>query len=134
MIVVDTSALMAIILNEPTAPAVTQVIEGETDSLLISAGTVAEAMIVSAGRRRSYEMEVLLGELDHRVISVDDATARRVGEVYMRWGKGFHPAGLNFGDCFAYALATEYKCPLLYVGNDFSKTDIKPALIIEGEA
>ena len=53
--------------------------------------------------------------------------ARQAGAAYRQWGKGFHPAGLNFGDCFAYALAKEQNCPLLFIGNDFSRTDIKPA-------
>lgn len=79
-------------------------------------------------------MEALLEELDYSVITVDEATAKRVRDAYSKWGKGFHPAGLNFGDCFAYALAKEQDCPLLYVGNDFSRTDIKSALDGEGDA
>ena len=53
--------------------------------------------------------------------------ARRVAQANARWGKGVHPAGLNFGDCFAYALARKHECPLLFVGNDFSKTDVARA-------
>ena len=52
------------------------------------------------------------------------ASARHVAKAYDEWGKGVHPAALNFGDCFAYAVAKEQRCPLLYVGDDFSKTDI----------
>jgi ribonuclease VapC len=133
MIVVDTSALMAIVLNEPAAPALSQVIERQTESLVISAGTLAETMIVSAGRRRDFEMRALLTELDYTVADVDEAIAKRVGEAYRQWGKGVHPAGLNFGDCFAYALAKERNCPLLFIGNDFSKTDIRAALSVAGE-
>jgi ribonuclease VapC len=59
---------------------------------------------------------------------VTPASARHVARAYERWGKGFHPAGLNFGDCFAYALAKEHSCPLLFVGKDFSKTDIASVL------
>jgi ribonuclease VapC len=51
-----------------------------------------------------------------------------VGNAHVRWGKGGHPAGLNFGDCFAYALAQELDCPLLYVGDDFARTDVKGAV------
>lgn len=51
-----------------------------------------------------------------------------IGKAYRQWGKGFHPAGLNFGDCFAYALAKERDLPLLFVGNDFARTDIRPAI------
>jgi ribonuclease VapC len=54
--------------------------------------------------------------------------ARLVADAYARWGKGVDPAGLNFGDCFAYALASETASPLLYVGNDFAATDLQPAI------
>ena len=54
-------------------------------------------------------------------------SAEIVATAHRNWGKGAHPAGLNFGDCFAYSLAAERKCPLLFVGNDFAKTDVKPA-------
>ncbi|HYI71714.1 MAG TPA: type II toxin-antitoxin system VapC family toxin, partial [Skermanella sp.] len=53
---------------------------------------------------------------------------RRIAQAYERWGKGVHPAGLNFGDCFAYAVASEHSCPLLFIGDDFSKTDLRQAL------
>ena len=62
------------------------------------------------------------------IVSVTFASARRAGEAYKKWGKGRHPAALNFGDCFAYELAKERGCRLLYVGDDFSKTDIEGAL------
>ena len=55
-------------------------------------------------------------------------SARQVGDSYARWGRGVHPAGLNFGDCFAHAVATEYACPLLYVGDDFSRTNVESVL------
>jgi len=61
-------------------------------------------------------------------MDVTEETAERAAAAYARWGKGNHPAGLNFGDCFAYALAEQMNCPLLFVGDDFSKTDIVPAL------
>jgi ribonuclease VapC len=56
------------------------------------------------------------------------ATARRVAAIYLRWGKGYHPARLNFADCFAYDVAKQHACPLLFVGDDFSRTDIQAAL------
>ena len=55
------------------------------------------------------------------------AAARGVAQAYARWGKGVHPAGLNFGDCFAYAVAKDNDCNLLYVGDDFSRTDLADA-------
>ena len=62
------------------------------------------------------------------VVSVTRADALRVGQAYARWGRGAHRAGLNYGDCFAYALAKERACSLLYVGKDFARTDIASVL------
>jgi ribonuclease VapC len=62
------------------------------------------------------------------IVPVTTSAAYRIGAVYSRWGKGVHPAGLNFGDCFAYDVAKENACPLLYVGEDFAKTDVQRAL------
>jgi len=127
VIAVDTSALMAIVLDEPEAAACAAVLEAE-DVLLISSATVAEALIVSDRRNLRQEMERLVDGLGFEVVSVTPAMARRVAHAYRRWGKGIASASLNFGDCFAYAVAEEYGCRLLYVGNDFDKTDI-PGMI-----
>ena len=127
MIVVDTSALMAIVLDEPAAERCMAVLETE-DSLLISAGTLAEALIVGARRGIGEEIAELVAGVDLEVVPVTSASARRVAGAYARWGKGIHPAALNFGDCFAYALAAEQDCPLLFVGKDFLSTDVKQAL------
>lgn len=64
----------------------------------------------------------------HFFVSVSSAVARRVAECHARWGKGVNPAGLNFGDCFAYEVAGTHDCPLLYVGGDFRRTDIASVL------
>ena len=127
MIVVDTSALIAIVLREPQAPSCIKVLRTETDTLA-SAGTFAEALIVAARRRVIPEMTKLLTGLSIEIVPVTSASARRVGDAYERWGKGLHPVGLNFGDCFAYALAKERACPLLFVGDDFARTDVVSAL------
>ena len=127
MIVVDTSALMAIVLNEPEADACAAALERETD-ILISGGTIAESLIVSARRNVGAEMVSLIDGLGFEIGPVTGTSARDVASAYEQWGKGLHPAGLNFGDCFAYALAKERNCALLYIGNDFSKTDIASAL------
>ncbi len=123
MIAVDTSALMAILLNEPEADACITALATEAD-LLISAGTVAEALIVSARRGVGEAMTRLIEELGFEVVPVTAASARRMALAYAAWGKGNNPAALNFGDCFAYAVAKEQGCRLLYVGGDFSRTDI----------
>jgi ribonuclease VapC len=124
MIAVDTSALMAIVLDEPEAAACAAALEAEND-LLISAGTVAEALVVAARRNVSDEMERLIGGLGFEVVSVTHASARRVARAYESWGRGVHSAALNFGDCFAYEVAKQRGCRLLFVGDDFRRTDIE---------
>ena len=127
MIAVDTSALMAIVLNEPEADACAAVLEVE-DRLLISAGTVAETLIVAGRRNVAGEVAQLIDGLGFEIVGVTSASARRIAQAYEKWGKGVHPAALNFGDCFAYEVAKEHRCPLLYVGEDFSQTDVEGVL------
>ncbi len=127
MIAVDTSALMAIVLGEADADACMAMLETEP-VVLISAGTVAEALIVAARRKVAEEMAKLIDGLGFDVVTVTAASARRIAAAYENWGKGVHPAGLNFGDCFAYEVAKAHDCRLLYVGNDFSKTDVESVL------
>ena len=127
MIAVDTSALMAIALGEAEADACIGILESEIQ-LIISAGTVAEALIVAARRNLGEEVTRLIDGLGFQIVSVTSASARRIAAAYERWGRGAHPAGLNFGDCFSYEVAKEHSCPLLYVGDDFSKTDLESAL------
>jgi ribonuclease VapC len=127
MIAIDTSALMEIILGGAKADACTKVLETETE-VLISAGTVAEALIVAARKNLAEEMTKLIDGLGFEVVTVTPAAARRIAAAYDRWGKGVHPAGLNFGDCFAYEVAKAHSCRLLYVGNGFSRTDLESVL------
>ena len=127
MIAVDTSALMAIVLNETEADACAAAFEVE-DRLLISAGTVAEALIVAERRNVGEEMTQLIDGLGLEIVNVTPASARRIAYAYGRWGKGIHPAALNFEDCFAYEVAKEHECRLLHVGGDFSQTDVQSVL------
>jgi len=127
MIAVDTSALMAIVLKEPKADACKAALAAE-DEILISAGTVAEALIASARRSVDREVGRIIDQLGFEVVPVTPTSARRIAEAYQRWGRGLHPAALNFGDCFSYAVAKEHACRLLYVGDDFVKTDIEAVL------
>ena len=119
---------MAIVNGEPAALACRNVLDTD-DPVLMSAGTLAEVLIVASGRHRLSEMNDLIDHLALTIVPVTEAAAKHAASAYQVWGKGFHPAGLNFGDCFAYALAMEQNCPLLYVGNDFSKTDVKSAIV-----
>ncbi len=127
MIAVDTSALMAIALGETAADACIRVLETET-GVIISAGTMAKALIVADRRNVSEETTRLIDGLGFEIVSVTSASARRIAAAYARWGRGAHPAGLNFGDCFSYEVAKERSCRLLYVGADFSQTDLESAL------
>lgn len=127
MIAVDTSALMAILLDEAQADACAAVLEAEGE-VLVSAATVAEALIVAGRRNLGEEMTRLIEGLGLEIVSVTAASARRVAQAYGRWGKGVHPAGLNLGDCFAYEVASEHGCRLLFVGGDFARTDIVSVL------
>jgi len=127
MIAVDTSALMAIVLGEAAADACSKLLESEAE-LLISVGTVAEALIVAARRNVGEEMARLIDGLGFEIVSVTPAAAHRVAAVHARWGRGAHPAALNFSDCFSYEVAKQRSCPLLFVGDDFSKTDVASAI------
>jgi ribonuclease VapC len=127
MIAVDTSALMAIVLGEPQSDACIAALEAE-DRILISAGTVAEALIVSAQKDVDEEVAGLIEDLRIEVVPVTRGTAQRAAAAHARFSKGNHRAALNFGDCFAYEVAKENSCPLLYVGDDFTKTDVESAL------
>lgn len=103
MIAVDTSVLIAIVLNETEADACCAALEIQ-DRLLISTGTVAEALIAAARRNVGEEMVKLVDGLGLKIVSVTPASARRIAQVYAKWVKGVHPAPLNFGDCFANSI------------------------------
>lgn len=93
----------------------------------ISAGTMVEAF-VSSERKRLVGIEDLIRALDLKIHPVDEAASWLALEAYRRWGAGRHPARLNFGDCFSYVAAKQLGCPLLFIGNDFSQTDIESVL------
>ena len=127
MIAVDTSALMAILLDESEADACAQAL-ATNDRIVISASTVAEALIVAQRRNLGAQMARLINGLGLEIASTTLTAARRVADCYARWGKGVNPAGLNFGDCFAYEVARSHDCPLLFVGEDFARTDVVSVL------
>jgi ribonuclease VapC len=127
VIAVDTSAFFAIALGEPRADACMAALETE-GQVLISAGTLAELLVVAARRGLGPAAARLLERFGLTVVPVTEQSAVQVAEAYSRWGRGVHPAALNLGDCFAYAVAKEHSCPLLFVGDDFSKTDLVSAL------
>jgi ribonuclease VapC len=127
VIVVDTSALVAILLEEPAAAACEQAL-AKSGATLISAGTMAEAYVVAARRGFLDDMVDMIVGLKLQVVPVTAVTAAAAGRAYAHYGKGLHAAALNFGDCFAYTLAKERGLPLLFIGGDFVLTDVTPAL------
>ena len=90
--------------------------------------TLAEALVVASGRNVGHEMSALIDLFGFEIVPVTAATALRISAIYASWGRGRHAAALNFGDCFSYDTAKTYACPLLFVGDDFSKTDLESVL------
>jgi ribonuclease VapC len=127
MIAIDSSALMAVVLNESDADACAKALASAA-SRIISAAVLTEVLIVAESRNLKPAVQALIDQLDFNVIAVTRSTAEQAVMAYDRWGKGRHKAALNIMDCFSYALAKENNCPLLFIGNDFSQTDIESAL------
>lgn len=126
MIAVDTSALIAVLGAEPQAGLCEEALL--SNALMMSAATLTESLIVGSRPIFRGRMPSLIKELVIEIVPVDDGFAELAASAHLRWGKGHHPARLNYGDCFSYALAELHGCPLLYVGDDFARTDIRSAL------
>ena len=124
--ILDTSAIIALANREPSAPQIWSVIE-TADELRMSAGTWIELFLVMDARdpRLAGKIETLLTELEVEVVDVTSQHAALARQVYRDFGRGRHRAGLNFGDCFAYALAKHLNEALLFVGDDFRHTDFR---------
>ena len=128
--IVDTSAIMAILQKEPEAPAFGAALT-EGARIAISAATLAELCVVAESRTGAAvwaEVEALMADAAIEVAPFTAEQAALAREGWRRFGKGRHPAGLNLGDCFAYALAQERGEPLLFKGEDFVLTDVQRAL------
>ena len=127
--VIDSSALLAIVLQEPDASIYASAISNSPICWL-SVASLVEASIVLMRRRTHSPIAVLDSLIESQqivAVPVDQEQALLAREAFRRFGKGRHKAGLNFGDCFSYALAKQTGEPLLYKGNDFRHTDIVPA-------
>ncbi|MGH7907199.1 MAG: type II toxin-antitoxin system VapC family toxin [Candidatus Binataceae bacterium] len=128
--IVDTSALIAILRGEPEAAACARAIEIAASRRISAANFVESAVVIDASRDpvASRRFDDLVREAELVIEPVTEVQARIAREAYRDFGKGSgHPAKLNFGDCFAYALARSRSEPLLFKGDDFAFTDITPA-------
>jgi len=127
--VIDASAIVAIALDEPEAPEFERRI-ADASVRLISAGTLLEAaMALEArlGEAGGSELDLWLRKAGIEVVAVEAEHADQARRAWRRFGEGRHPASLNFGDCFSYALARLTQEPLLFKGDDFSQTDLRAA-------
>jgi ribonuclease VapC len=136
-VIVDTSALIAILKREPEQRPFAELLRSASDSK-ISAATYLEASIVVDSARDPIVSRTLDDLIESARITIEPVTAeqaRIARQAYRDYGKGSgHPAGLNFGDCFSYALARSKREPLLFKGNDFIHTDLRPAVLVSSTA
>ena len=124
--VIDSSAIIAVLLNEANAADIARAIEAGSQRLL-SAANLLEASIVIESRKGEAggrELDLLIYRAAIEIVAVDQDQAELARIAWRRFGKGRHPAGLNYGDCFADALARTRQLPLLFQGDDFPRTDI----------
>jgi ribonuclease VapC len=131
MVVVDTSAVTAVVFGEPDAEILLSVMLANAGDLQMSAGTAVEVGIVVEARQgaeATKDLGILMDRLGIATVPVDRVQAEAAVAAWRRFGKGRHPANLNLGDCFSYALAKLTAAPLLFKGRDFGQTDITSAL------
>jgi ribonuclease VapC len=125
--VIDTSAMLAILMREPVADRLVLAVEADR-TRLVSAATVVEASMVLLGRYGEVgapQLDRLLRGIGAEVVPVGEEQVALARDAALRFGRGRHAAALNFGDCFSYALSVARGEPLLFVGDDFSQTDVE---------
>ena len=127
--IIDTSALLAILLGEPDAGRYEDAIAAAWPRRMSAIALLEAAMVVESrgGARAGHELDVLLEKAAVELVPVTSEHANAARRAWRRFGKGNHRAALNFGDCFAYALAKTTGEPLLFKGKDFNHTDVEPA-------
>jgi len=128
--ILDSSALVAILFKEPEAEHLAAMIR-DTDTTAIAAPTLLETAIVAEGRTlpgMAEKLDALMGAIRPEIVPFTAEHASLARDAWRRFGKGRHKAGLNLGDCFSYALAKDRSQPLLFKGEDFAATDIEPAI------
>lgn len=124
--VIDTSALIAILLGEPEANAIAAAIARDNNRILSVFSFLEAGIVIDArkGEPGSRELDILLHHIQAEMISMNPEQAEVARKAWKEYGKGRHPAGLNIGDCCTYSLAKVSGEPLLFKGDDFCKTDI----------
>ncbi len=127
MIIVDSSALLAIFLDEPEREAFSIAILTADEALMSATNLVEIGMIIESryGIGGASDLDSLIAKLKIEIVNFTETQASIARKAFRNYGKGKNPAGLSICDCYAYALAKDYDAPLLFKGNDFSKTDIK---------
>lgn len=130
-LVLDSSALVEIVLGESRAEELVDRLSSRTGRVVVGAPTLVEAGIVvqaRAGQEAHADLAAVLAELQVEVLPFDEVMADAGQRAWARFGKGRHPAGLNLGDCFSYAVTEMEDAELLFLGDDFSQTDVRAAL------
>jgi ribonuclease VapC len=129
-VIVDTSAIVAILRREPEGTAFFDRVLEASRPAMSAAALVETAMVIEGrgGRQAGADLDNFLARAEIEIVAVTADTARSAREAWRIWGKGNHPARLNLGDCFAYALAQERDEPLLFKGEDFARTDVRRAV------
>lgn len=124
--VIDTSALLAILQNEPERRKFNEAIEAAETRSMSTASFLEISMIVESryGADGVRDLDLLIAKAKVSLVPVDEDQAHLARQGFQKFGKGRHPAGLNYGDCFSYALARSLEQPLLFKGGDFSQTDV----------
>jgi ribonuclease VapC len=127
--IIDTSALVGILDQEPEAERLARAIAAASERILSAANLVETGIVmrVRRGDEAVRDLDLLLAKLKVEIIAVSEKQASLAHKAFQRFGRGRHLARLNFGDCFAYALAKDRGAPLLFKGEDFSQTDIAMA-------
>jgi len=125
--VIDTSGLLAILQNEPERRRFNEAIEAAETRSLSTASFLETSMIVESryGADGVRDLDLLIAKAKVSLVPVDEDQAHLARQGFQKYGKGRHPAGLSYGDCFSYALARSLEQPLLFKGNDFSQTDVE---------
>jgi ribonuclease VapC len=124
--VIDTSAVLAILLDEPERRTFNEAIEAAASRSISAASWVEASMVIEArkGAEGLRDLDLLIERARIEIVPVDRDQGILARRAFSRFGKGRHAAGLNYGDCFAYALAHHLSEPLLFKGDDFGKTDV----------